>query len=68
MPFAATWMDCHAERSKSDRGEVLYDISYRQNLKKKKDASELIYKTETGSKTQKRDLWLPEGKGGAEGQ
>ena len=26
--------DCHTEWSKSDRGEILYDIPYMQNLKR----------------------------------
>ena len=29
--------------------------------------NELVYKTETGSQTQKTNLWLPKGKGGGEG-
>ena len=43
--------DCHTERSKSDRErEILYDLAYMQNLKKKKkDTNELIYKTERDS-------------------
>ena len=31
----------------------------------KYDTNELIYKTETDSWTQKTNLWLPKGKGGA---
>ena len=37
MPFAATWMDLEIImlRSKSDReGQILYDITYKWNLKK----------------------------------
>ena len=48
MPFAATWMDqeCHTEWSKSDIGEISYDIPYMWNLKRN-DTNELTYKTET---------------------
>ena len=31
---------------------------------KKKDANELIYKTETDPQAWKKNLWLPKGKGG----
>ena len=42
---------CRTEGSKSDRErEILYNISYTQNLKRN-DTNELIYKTETDSKT-----------------
>ena len=40
--------DCHTEWSKSDRErEISEDIAYMQNLKKKKDTNELIYKTDS---------------------
>ena len=39
--------DCHTESIKSD-GEVSYDVSYMQNLKRN-DTDELIYKTERDS-------------------
>ena len=42
-----------------------FDITYIWNLKKKKDTSELIYKTD--SQPQKTNLWLPKGKEGGEG-
>ena len=52
--------------SKSDRKrQISYDIAYMENLKKKKDTNELIYKTD--SQTKKINLWLPKGKGGEEG-
>ena len=35
-----------------------------QNLKKKKDTNELIYKIETDTQTLKTNLWLPNWKGG----
>ena len=45
----------------------MYDIPYMWNLKRK-DTNELIYKTETDSQTQRRNLWLPGGEGwGGEG-
>ena len=37
--------DYHTEWSKSDRGEILYDIPYMWNLKRH-DTNELIYNTE----------------------
>ena len=45
--------DCHTESSKSDRGEIAYDISSMWNLKRN-DSNELIYKTETDP--QRRNL------------
>ena len=43
--------DYHAKWSKPDRErQVLYDITYTWNLKKK-DKNELIYKTDIGPKT-----------------
>ena len=42
--------------------QVPYDITYMWDLNY--DATELIYKTETDSQTQKTSLWLPIGKGG----
>ena len=59
MPFAATRMDPEivllSEVSQSEK--VKYDITYIRNLKKK-GTNELIYKTETNSQTQKKNLWL----------
>ena len=44
--------DYHTKWSESDRErQILYDIPYMQNLKKKNDTNELIYKTETDSQT-----------------
>ena len=55
MPFAATWMDLEiiilSEVSHTEKDKYHYDIAHMQNLKKKKDANELIYKTETDSQT-----------------
>ena len=34
----------------------------------KYDTNELIYETETGSQTQRTDLWLPRGRGGQGGK
>ena len=51
--------------SKSDRKrQISYDIAYMENLIKKKDTNELIYKTEADSQTKKINLWLPKRKGG----
>ena len=54
MPFAATWMDLEIvilSEVKSDRErELSYDIPYMRNLKTN-DTNELIYKTDTDSKT-----------------
>ena len=48
---------------KSDRErQIPYDITYMWNLKY--DTNELIYETETGSQTQRTDLWLPRAGGG----
>ena len=53
---------------KSDRKrQISYDIAYMENLIKKKDTNELIYKTEADSQTKKINLWLPKRKGGEEG-
>ena len=65
MSFAATWMDLEviilSEVSQTER-QISCDITYMWNLKN--DTSELIYKTETDSQTQKTNSWLPKVKGG----
>ena len=38
-------------------------IAYMQNLKKKNDRNEFIYKLETDSQTQKANIWLTKRKG-----
>ena len=44
--------NCHTKWSKSDReGEILYDIPYMWNLKKKKWYKWLTYKAERDSQT-----------------
>ena len=53
--------DYHTKWSKSDREKQIYDITYMWNLKY--DTSELIYKTETDSKTS-TNLRLLKGKAG----
>ena len=61
MPFAATWMDLEI----IILGEVSQrktNIIYMWNLKS--NTNEFIYKAEIDSQTQKRNLWLPKGKGG----
>ena len=58
MPFAATWMDLEITKMSEVRErQIPYNIIYMWNLKY--DTSELIYKTETDSQTQRTDLWLP---------
>ena len=63
--IAATWMYREtailSEVSQTQKDK--YDIAYMWNLKKKKGANELIYKTEE-SEIQKTNLWLP-GDGGS---
>ena len=49
-----------SEVSQTEKDE--YDIAYMQNLKKKKDANELIYKAAIDPQTQETNLWLPKGK------
>ena len=50
MKWCYLWQHGHAEWSKSDR-ELSYDIIYMWNLKGS-NTNELIYKTETDSKTE----------------
>ena len=61
MPFAATWMDLDiiilSEVSQTNIISLMCGVQ-------KTDTSELIYKTETDSQTQKTKLWLPKGREG----
>ena len=49
--------DCHTEWSKSDKEGEIYNIPYKQNLKRN-DTNELVYKTETDLQTQRANSWL----------
>ena len=70
MPFAAPWMDLEiiilSEVSQTEKDKY-HDVTYMQNLKKKNDTNELIYKTEIDSQTQKTNLRLPNRDGGGGG-
>ena len=45
MPFAATWMNLEIiTLSEVRQRQILYDITYMRNLKKKNDTNELNYK------------------------
>ena len=62
MPFTSTWMDKEINilsEVKSER-QIPYDITYMWNLKY--DTNEPIYETETESRTQRIDWWLPRGR------
>ena len=59
MPFARTWMELEIKSVR--QRQIPYDGTYTWKLKY--DTNELIYKTETYSQTQRRDLWLPRWKG-----
>ena len=65
MPSTATWMDLEIiTLSKPDRErQISYDITYMCNFFLN-DTNGLIYKTETDSQTQEKNLWLPKGEGG----
>ena len=63
MPFAATWMDLEI-LILSEVSQISYDSAYRWNLKNNKN--ELICRTETNSRTQKTNSWLPKEKEGKE--
>ena len=53
MPFAATWMGLEITKmSEVRKRQIPHNIIYMWNLKY--DTSELIYKTETDSRTQNR--------------
>ena len=58
MPLAATWMQLEILiLSKSEKGQISYDITYIRNIK---------YGTNEqnrNSLTWKADLWLPKGRG-----
>ena len=54
MPFAATWMDLEnitLGKGSQKEKEILYDITYKKNVKK--NSKESIYKTETDSQAEK---------------
>ena len=53
-------IECHTGWSKSDRGEILYDIPDMWNLKRN-DTNELMYKRETDSQTLRTSLVTGEG-------
>ena len=57
--------DYHNKWSKSER-QIPYDITYMWNLKC--DTNKPKYETETKSRTQKTDGWLPRGRRGEVGQ
>ena len=65
MPFVATQMDLEIvilnEISQSDKYHM---ISLLCGIFKKKDTTELIYKTKVESRMQKTNLWLRDGWGG----
>ena len=58
MTFPATWMDLEiivlSEISQTEKRQISYDTAYMQNVKKKNDTNELIYKTETDSQNELR--------------
>jgi len=54
--------DDHTKWSKSDRGQISYDITYMWNLKM--DINELIHKTDTDSQTTKQTYFYQRGKMG----
>ena len=50
MPFVATWINLEIIIiSEANQGQILYDITYMQNLRK--NANEFIYQTEIDSQT-----------------
>ena len=71
MPFAATWVNLETiilSKLDSERqtSQDIRSLDYIWNLKKKKDTSDLICRTETDSLTLK-NLWLPKGTGSGMG-
>ena len=58
----ATWMDLEIIILSKSEKDKYHDITYTWNLKYQTD--ELIYMTETESKTSKANLWLTKGKRG----
>ena len=56
--------DDHTKGSKSER-QTPYDITHMWNLRY--DTDELIFKAETDSQTQSKDMWLPRGRQVGEG-
>ena len=65
MSFAASQRELEmiVLSERSQRKKTSYDIAQMWN--KKDDINELIYKAEIDPQTQKTNLWLPKGKGGA---
>ena len=67
MSFVATWMDPEIVKLSESQVRMRKTNTiwyYMQNLKKKKDKNELVYKTETESQTWNTYLWLLKGKCG----
>ena len=64
MPFARTWMELEIKSVR--QRQIPYDGTYTWKLKY--DTNEPIYKTETYSQIQRRDLWLPRWKGVGSGE
>ena len=65
MPFAATWMDLKIIISEVSQRQILYDITYMQNIKN--SSNELIYKIEIDSQIQKTNYCLPKRRDKGEG-
>jgi len=63
MSFAATWIDLDLITQVSQTERNKYHI-ISLICETNKDTNEFISKTERGSKTQKMNLWLPNGKAG----
>lgn len=57
--YLTKWIQSDRERW------ISHDITFMRNQKKKKkDATELIYKTEIEAQASETKFWLPRGKGG----
>ena len=66
MPFVTTQMNLEITIQSEVNQRQIPCITYMWN-RKRIDANEVIYKSETDSQTQKINLWLPKWKGGEEG-